>query len=305
MGYPYGGRKSIFCLLQAPVFTPNRCFWANFLLDAFMAFISHIFLGQHLNVINSTDSCCDIGIQFAMKTLWIHACLLSILLPLLTAQLAMPKNPGKLCRAQFKWNESMNEKGVKLLDDCEILKDNLTLNGQVERITDHTKCISYVDLTIKGFRAKKWMNSAGKPLVGREITFQNELDLAHRRGKVWLTVSAKNDLRPIMEFSSQFQLDSTNCPEDEGHNLDEGSKEDQTMIPIIIGVAVTFLASIPALVIIICWVKKKCRREPKKEKENTDENDTYGTYSRGWDGEGEYGDGDNVYVTDTNYYYAS
>ena len=73
------------------------------------------------------------------------------------------------------------------------------------------------------------------------------------------------------------------------------------MIPIIHGVAaVTFLASIPALVIIICWVKKKCRKGPRKEKENTDENHTYGTYSRGW-----YGDGDNVYVTDTTDYCAS
>ena len=101
-------------------------------------------------------------------------------------------------------------------------------------------------------------------------------------------------------FSSQFQLDSSNCPEDDGHNLDESSKEDQTLIPIIHGVAVTFLAAIAALVIIICWVKKKCRKGPKKEKENTDENHTYGTYSRGW-----YGDGDNVYVTDTNDYCAS
>ena len=35
------------------------------------------------------------------------------------------------------------------------------------------------------------------------------------------------------------------------------------------------------------------------------ENDMYGSYSRGWSDEGEYGDGDKVYVTDTNdYYYA-
>ena len=82
---------------------------------------------------------------------------------------------------------------------------------------------------------QKWKNSASKPLVGGEITFQNEFDLAHRRGKVWVTGSAKNDLCQNMEFySSQFQLDSSNCPEDDGHNLDESSKEDQTLIPIII-----------------------------------------------------------------------
>ena len=36
-----------------------------------------------------------------------------------------------------------------------------------------------------------------------------------------------------------------------------------------------------------------------------DKNDTYGTYARGWDGEGEYGDGDKVYVSDANVYYGS
>ena len=33
-----------------------------------------------------------------------------------------------------------------------------------------------------------------------------------------------------------------------------------------------------------------------------DKNDTYGTYSKGWNGKGDYGDGDKVYVTDTNVY---
>ena len=36
----------------------------------------------------------------------------------------------------------------------------------------------------------------------------------------------------------------------------------------------------------------------------TDENQTYGTYSRGSDGEGEYRDGDRAYATDANDYYA-
>ena len=33
--------------------------------------------------------------------------------------------------------------------------------------------------------------------------------------------------------------------------------------------------------------------------------DVYGTYSRGEGGEGEYGDGDRVYVQDSNDYYGS
>ena len=36
---------------------------------------------------------------------------------------------------------------------------------------------------------------------------------------------------------------------------------------------------------------------------DTDENHVFGTYSRGWEAEGEYGDGDIVEITDTNDYY--
>ena len=39
--------------------------------------------------------------------------------------------------------------------------------------------------------------------------------------------------------------------------------------------------------------------------EKRDVNDVYGTYARGWDGEGEYGDGDKVYVSDNNENYSS
>ena len=74
------------------------------------------------------------------------------------------------------------------------------------------------------------------------------------------------------------------------------------------------LASIPVVFTLIgcfymAWthwglLKKRCcpqRRNSMKE----DKNDTYGTYARGWDGEGDYGDGDKVYVSDANVYYGS
>ena len=75
------------------------------------------------------------------------------------------------------------------------------------------------------------------------------------------------------------------------------------------------LASIPvALTIIgvIYMCKTKCSLKPNcrccalsQDVQKEDINDTYGTYARGWDGEGEYGDGDKVYVTDSNTYYDS
>ena len=42
-----------------------------------------------------------------------------------------------------------------------------------------------------------------------------------------------------------------------------------------------------------------------KDLEKRDVNDIYGTYARGWDGEGEYGDGDKVFVSHSNPEYQS
>ena len=74
------------------------------------------------------------------------------------------------------------------------------------------------------------------------------------------------------------------------------------------------LASIPVVFTLIgcvfmCYfnwglMKKRCC--PKRENSmKEDKNDTYGTYARGWDGEGDYGDGDKVYMSDANVYYGS
>ena len=79
------------------------------------------------------------------------------------------------------------------------------------------------------------------------------------------------------------------------------------------------LASIPVVFTLIgcvymlrwnCHLKKKCSAPFAcccccKTMEKRDVNDIYGTYARGWDGEGDYGDGDKVYVSDSNTYYGS
>ena len=70
------------------------------------------------------------------------------------------------------------------------------------------------------------------------------------------------------------------------------------------------LASIPVIFTIIgCvyMIKTNCTCNCScslcKTLEKRDVNDIYGTYARGWDGEGDYGDGDKVYVSDSNTYY--
>ena len=82
------------------------------------------------------------------------------------------------------------------------------------------------------------------------------------------------------------------------------NNSDET-IPMIVGIAASVLVAITAVVCIICLKKKRKRSEAQNTEKDTDGNPVYGTYSRGWNGEGDYGDGDRVYVSDTNEYYAA
>jgi len=73
------------------------------------------------------------------------------------------------------------------------------------------------------------------------------------------------------------------------------------------------LAAIPVTFTLIglaymCWQRCGVRCEccaSCKDLEKRDVNDIYGTYARGCDGEGEYGDGDKVYVNHSNPEYQS
>ena len=145
-----------------------------------------------------------VTIQFAMKTLWIHIFLLSILLP-------VQGNPRseEWCGAQFSWNEDMKQ--VKLLEDCDITKDQLTLSDSVGRITDKTECISFIDLIIDSMLMERWQNLEGNPLTGRTVTFENLLheQIRHRHAKV--VVTARNPRAQQMDFQINFNIDSSNC----------------------------------------------------------------------------------------------
>ena len=54
----------------------------------------------------------------------------------------------------------------------------------------------------------------------------------------------------------------------------------------------------------VCVYKRKAR-DSRGEAWSTDENHTYGTYARGWDGEGDYGDGDVTEAVDNNDLYGA
>ena len=244
------------------------------------------------------------------------------------------------------------------MDDCELLKDQLTLKDTIKDIADKTECIKFIYLTVA---KTTWDNSDGRSLDKKTVTFENLLE-THRKRELFVTLTARVVAKTHNDFQTQFRLDSRNCPEERNgnspterkpniaistlspnvtendlivtnsptdekeivtislHAEENGSNEtispidienasdDESEIPIIASVAATVILVV-IIVGVICWTttrKKKRKGKKSSTGENTEENHIYGTYSRGWYEEGEYGDGDKVYVTDTNdYYYAA
>ena len=219
-------------------------------------------------------------------------------------------NRGSHCGADFKWNEGL--KGVKLLDDCMLLKDDLILKDSVMQITDRTECINSFYLVIGGFEMETKWKTTGSPLTSGEIKFKNGLPQELRKIPIRAIFTAKNNRRVRMPFISYIDLDPTKCSEEERdppvNDVDESANDQEDTVPNKIGV-LPIIAGVGSIILLVAvgalvmWKKK--RGNGPIEVIKTEENDVYGIYSRGPGGEGDYGDGDKVYVTDSNDYYAS
>ena len=103
-----------------------------------------------------------------------------------------------------QWNTNMRD--VKLMDDCDILKDNLTLKDPVGSIADRFECISEIELKIAGREMRMWKNK-GLPFMG-DVSFENPLK--DRKHRVNVTVTAI-PYHAQETFTSKFTLDPTNC----------------------------------------------------------------------------------------------
>ena len=134
-------------------------------------------------------------------------------------------------------------------------------------------------------------------------------------------------LEPPQDFTTQFTIDARSCPTDLGDKNDTIVKattdeettvqatdeetaeknqddnflenENSNMIRVTISISIAILLLVIVAVVVILRRRGGYRKPVKVE-----ENDIYGVYSRAWGGEGDYGDGDKVYVTDNNDYYA-
>ena len=252
-------------------------------------------------------------------------------------------------------------KEVKVLNDCDILKDQIPVF--ISRVTERSECINALDLSIGGEQMSR-KKTLGKQL--RIVHFKNLLqdrEKTKKFSRVQVTLTAMVDNRYLQTqffvevsscskdeanieneedneievsgnrnaivFGDEFIISSRPIPGDGDDYHDDNDDDDQEdddddnnndkddnrssgkrnrsnqMILIAAGSAVGSLLFIGAITIgCLCKRKSDKRKKGNKNPMNIEENHTYGTYSRGWEEEGEYGDGDKVYVTDTNDYYS-
>ena len=217
--------------------------------------------------------------------------------------LALPQTQDRIVKPNStnsrNWCADFDWKGneIKVVEDCDVLKDEIQV--KLFRLTNKSECITYADLSIQGKWMETWYNVKGGK--NKIVHFENRLKEKHsntsssRVQVVFRVTLLQNDF--VMDhFTTQFFLDTQNCP-----TKDAASKSTEIVGSTIgVGAAIIGLILIAAITAVGYRLKKKRGQE---DVSKPDENEVYGTYSRGWEGEGDYGDGDKVYVTDTNDFY--
>ena len=107
---------------------------------------------------------------------------------------------------------------------------------------------------------------------------------------------------PITQTTTKGEGNRTSM---ESKSIDDEPSEKAQVEVITLIVAFSVLTTTIVLIAsFICWQRHQSKKSDPHQVQS-DQNHTYGTYARGPDGEGEYGDGDKVYVTDNNFYYGT
>ena len=223
--------------------------------------------------------------------------------------MALPQTQDRIVKrsssSKINWCEDFDWKGneTKVVDNCEILKDEIQV--KLFRLTNKSECITFADLSIQGKWMETWYNEKGgkNRIVHFENTFKemrsntsSSSSNSNSRVEVAFRLNIVTQDFEWNDFTTKFFLDTQNCP-----TKDAASKSTEIVGSTIgVGAAIIGLILIAAITAVGYRLKKKRGQE---DISKTDENVVYGTYSRGWEGEGDYGDGDTVYVTDTNDFY--
>ena len=126
-------------------------------------------------------------------------------LPFLILLLFPTTTIAKWCREGFQWNKSLV--GVKLLEDCDVLKNEFSLSDSVGSVANRFECIKYVYLNIFGTAMDKW-ETDGKPYATRKNVFENLLDMQQRGQNGVVSLTAINPQHQRDHFNSKFRIDS-------------------------------------------------------------------------------------------------
>ena len=129
------------------------------------------------------------------------------------------KRGGAWCKENFKWKRTT----VKLVEDCDILKDQIPV--YISRVTEQTECIEWLDLMFRGEAMPRTRTNDGKRKS--VVTFENSLqdrELYTQLTRVKVFVSAKVSwLRKY--FSTEFTVDASGCPKDDKNIKNKEDKE--------------------------------------------------------------------------------
>ena len=112
-------------------------------------------------------------------------------------------------------------------------------------------------------------------------------------------VSSKNSEGKMLEKVIEVPWDP-NCLESKKDQIVSAS----TVAAVAIAAGLLVTATL-VTICVVCYKRKAAAKDVQELNHEADFNPVYGTYSRGWDEDGEYGDGDVVEVTDDNPVYGT
>ena len=212
---------------------------------------------------------------------------------------------------------------MEFMDHCDLMKEEMKVH--LDRLTARVDCLANVTLVLGNDTTKEFeLDTSGK---FKTVTLINPLQPNMKCKPVGVSLKTQVSFE---ELITNFTMDPEKCPEwkkatepevnfekwcsdkirsDKVNVATEAdlvtphrpTEPNMMIVPLVFisGVLITLI-----LALAVIGIRKKATRKEREDKIfHTEENDMYGTYSRGWEEDGEYGDGDVVEIVDRNGYY--
>ena len=201
---------------------------------------------------------------------------------------------------------------MEFMDHCDLMKEEMTVH--LDRLTARFDCLANITVVFGNKHDLDLDTSGGD----RTVAFPNPL-LPNMRCKP-IGVSLKTQVSFADEaLVKSFTMDPARCPDSDKWCSDKvvareaSATSDQADLgtphlptgPNMMILPIVFISGVLATLLLALAVIGICKKAKGGDDKifHAEENDMYGTYSRGRDEEGEYGDGDVVEIVDRNGYY--